>query len=97
MKILTAENFDSAISAGTVVVKFGATWCAPCRTMGPLLQKLSDDKGIPVYEVDIDDYPELANRFSVRSVPHVLVFKDGVISGERVGLARPDVLAKMVD
>lgn len=67
-------ELDTGISA----VKFGATWCAPCKTLGKTLGKVKDEfPNIQFLSVDIDDQPAQAKDYRIRSVPTVILFRDG--------------------
>jgi thioredoxin 1 len=78
---LTPEDFESKVieARHPVLVDFYADWCAPCRVVGPVVDQLAEDYAnrIGVYKVDVDTSPELASRFGVRSIPTLVVFKDG--------------------
>lgn len=62
-----------------VLVDFFATWCGPCQTLAPILKQVKDDlgEGVSVIKIDIDKNPAVAAQFQVRSVPTMLLFKDG--------------------
>jgi len=79
MRQIKAEEFDKATSTGLVLIDFGAEWCGPCKTMLPVLQRLSQelDGRLSVYSVDIDQSPDLAARQGVMSVPTIVLFKQG--------------------
>jgi thioredoxin 1 len=65
-------------SNGKFVVKFGATWCVHCKTVNQTLEKLAPDfSGIKFAHVDIDDHPQLAKKYSIKSVPTVIMIEDG--------------------
>jgi len=76
---LTNDNFDSMISGGLVLVDFWATWCGPCRMQAPILDELDAELGdkVKVCKLDVDDYPEIAKRFKVFSIPTMLIFRNG--------------------
>lgn len=69
---------------GPVLVDFGATWCPPCRAMDPVIARLSRE--FQVVKVDVDDEAELAARYRVSSIPRILIFLDGNIIGDHVGV-----------
>ena len=72
-----------------VLVDFFATWCNPCRILGPIVDELAEEReDIKVCKVDIDEQPELASRYRIMSVPTLMVLKDGKIMEQSVG-AKP--------
>ncbi|HTJ84313.1 MAG TPA: thioredoxin, partial [Polyangiaceae bacterium] len=77
----TDVNFESdVLGSGTpVLVDFTATWCGPCKALAPIVEKLADEyEGkVRVGKLDIDDAPATAAKYGVRSVPTVMVFKNG--------------------
>lgn len=74
---LNKENFDGTIQSGTVLVDFWATWCGPCRMQAPILEQLDAKQlpGLTIGKVDVDEQPELANRYGITSIPTLVVFK----------------------
>ncbi len=85
---LDANSFDKAISQGTVLVDFWAEWCGPCKSLGPILDDLSNEvgEGILISKVDIDNAQEIAAKFKVRSIPAIFIFKDGELVNQFIGL-----------
>lgn len=77
-----------------VLVDFFATWCGPCKMMAPVLDEVALEKQgkAAVYKVDVDQEPELAQRFGVMSVPTLIVFKGGSIAHQYVGVQSKQVL-----
>ena len=78
---VSGENFMSDVvqRSGVSVVRFWAPWCPPCRRMEPIFDALAEDMGDRAHfaELDIDQAPEVAGGLGIRSVPTMLVFKDG--------------------
>ncbi|GAB2897177.1 thioredoxin [Microvirgula curvata] len=85
----TTFDFETDViqSKTPVLVDFWAPWCPPCRAIAPSLEEISDElEGkLQVIKVDIDQNPELAQRFGVRSIPTLKVFVDGKVAKEIVG------------
>ena len=84
------ETFDDIIKGDKpVLVDFFATWCGPCRMVGPVVEEISRERSdIKVCKVNVDEQPELAGEFGVMSIPTLLVFKGGKLVNQAVG-ARP--------
>ena len=95
MERVSDKDFDAKVldSEKPVVVKFTASWCAPCRAFNPiLLEAEKDHPHITFYEVDVEADPELAEDYEVRSLPTTLIFKDGIVEGTAKGLVTKTVL-----
>jgi thioredoxin len=95
---LTTADFDSAIAGGLTVVDFWAAWCGPCRAMAPQLERAARLR--PQYrfaKVDVDEQPGLAQRFGVRSIPTLAVFRDGRLLGTAAGVIGADDLVAALD
>ena len=77
------KSFESAVKkkSGVVLVDFHATWCGPCKTLSPEIDKLAKKyKGkASIVKVDVDKAPKVSNEFKVKYIPHVLLFKDGKV------------------
>ncbi|WP_392445795.1 thioredoxin [Sneathia vaginalis] len=67
----------AVLEKGVTVVDFFATWCGPCRALGPVLDELSMEVEYRIVKVDVDKYPDLATFYGVRSIPTLVIFKDG--------------------
>jgi thioredoxin 1 len=93
-------NFETDVlkSDVPVLVDFTATWCGPCKALAPIVEKLADDFAgqVRVGKCDIDDSPGTAAKFGVRSVPTVMVFKNGQKIAQHVGLTNRDKLVQLL-
>jgi thioredoxin 1 len=83
------ESFEADVLRSTtpVVVDFWAEWCGPCRMIGPALEEISDELAgrVTVAKINIDEYPEWASKFNVRSIPTMMVFRDGELVATKLG------------
>lgn len=89
VKSVNDSNFDTVVTNSTVpvLVEFGAEWCGPCKRMAPILSQLAArDESIKVLKLDIDESPTTTAKFGVRSVPTMILFKDGKPVATKVGL-----------
>ena len=97
---LNDENFDAEVSKSQqpVLVDFGATWCGPCKVLAPIVEKLADENvgKYKICKVDIDDAPKISAKFGVKSVPTILVFKNGEKSAQHVGLTNKEKLLTLL-
>ena len=100
IKDLNHENFENEISNSTlpVLVDFWAEWCGPCKTLTPILEELSLEleKKLQVAKVNLDESQDLASKFSIRSIPTLLLFKDGELIDTKVGLLPKNDLSEWI-
>jgi thioredoxin 1 len=96
----TDSNFqETALSGGVSVVDFWAEWCGPCRLIGPIIDELSKeyDGKASIGKVNVDDNPEISLKYGVRSIPTILIIKDGEVVDKQVGLTtKANLEAKLV-
>lgn len=96
---LSSDNYNSFVSQGVVVVKFYASWCNPCTRYAPIFMQVARDQnasGIKFAQVNVEKYPELAQRAKLRSLPSTVIYKNGHIVVTRAGLLDATTLRKML-
>lgn len=96
---LTEAEFDSTVREGVSLVDFWAGWCGPCKMLAPVIEKISEHYAgkAKVCKVDIDEQMGLASRFGIMSIPTVLVFKNGELVQQTVGVQPEIVYTQMLD
>lgn len=94
------SNFSEIIKGTTsVLVDFSAEWCGPCKMMGPVLEQLKRRMGdrIRILKVDVDENTELASKYNIRSVPTLMLFRDGKILWSGIGVMTSDHLENVIN
>lgn len=87
----TEQELNELLNNGDVLVDFFATWCGPCRMLGPVLEEL-DGEGFPVQivKIDTDEAPDLAMKYNVQAIPTLLFFSNGKLVNKTMGFQRKD-------
>ncbi len=95
---LTAENFDSTMTGGgLVLVYFWAAWCGPCRMFGPIFEKASERHPDAVFgKVDTEAEPELAATFNVASIPTLMIIRDNIVLYAQPGALPEAALEQLI-
>jgi thioredoxin 1 len=85
---LNGSNYDETVKSGIVLVDFWAPWCGPCKMQTPILEKVAAAVGSKavISKVNVDEAPELAARYGIRSIPTLILLKDGEVVQQYIGL-----------
>ncbi|MBR1841366.1 MAG: thioredoxin [Alphaproteobacteria bacterium] len=97
---LTDNQFESSVlnSKGLVLVDFWAEWCGPCRQLGPILEAIDNNmQDVTIYKMNVDDSPAVAGQYGLRSIPTMLLFKDGKQVDTKVGLQSESTLTSWLE
>ena len=98
---ITKENFEEVVLKNQlpVLVDFWATWCGPCKMIGPIVEEIAEElEGkVAVGKINVDKQPELANRYGIMSIPTLLVFKNGEITNKKIGYMPKEKILEMLD
>ena len=100
VKVLTSENFDAEIQAAPLaMVDFWADWCGPCKMVSPVIDGLATayDGKVFVGKVNVDDEPELAEKFQIQSIPNIVFFKNGQMIDRKIGVIPEDAFRAVLD
>ena len=96
---INKNNFENEVlnSDKTVLLDFWASWCAPCRRVVPIVEEIADERrDIKVGKINVDEEPELANKFSIMSIPTLVVIKNGKIVQQVSGARPKNVILEML-
>lgn len=98
-RILNNNNFDETIKNGVVLVDFWATWCGPCKMLAPNVEEIAKEyEGRAVVgKVDVDENPELSERFGIMSIPALFVFVNGEVKEKLIGYRLKMQIAEVLD
>ncbi|MGE5627394.1 MAG: thioredoxin [Solirubrobacterales bacterium] len=100
-KVISSNEFNSEVlnSKDVVMVDFFATWCGPCKMLAPVLEELSNEMSgkAKVYKLDVDQSRDIAEKYEIRGVPTVMIFKNGEAVDTMVGFQPKEMLKNKLE
>ena len=98
---VTDQDFQEKVldSDKPVLVDFWAEWCGPCKAIAPMLSELAEEyrDKVTIVKLNVDENPKTSQRFNVRSIPTLILFKNGQVEGQKVGALRKSDLVAFLD
>ena len=98
---ITDDNFDNEVlkSSKPIVVDFWAEWCGPCKQISPILEEIGELKKdkLKIFKLNVDENPQTSQKFGVRGIPTLMLFKDGNLVDTKVGSLPKNMLESWLD
>ncbi len=99
--VVTDADFQEKVlnSKGVVVVDFWAPWCGPCLILSPILEELAEEFGdkMQLAKLNVDENPQTAAKYGIQGIPTVIIFRDGQVTAQLVGLQPKDVFKEKIE
>ena len=97
VKQITDKEFDEAVKTGKVLVDCYAEWCGPCKMLSPIIDELSEElSDVNFYKLNVDESDEVVRKYSVMSIPALLIFEDGELKNTSVGFKNKDQVKELL-
>ncbi len=97
----TDDTFDADVTNNekAVLIDFWAEWCGPCKMIAPILSEAADEYAdkLAIVKLNVDENPNTAQKFSIRSIPTLILFKDGAVQAQKLGAMSKSQLTEFID
>ncbi len=98
IKEISDRDYEQLVSQGKVIVDFWAPWCGPCSMLGPVIEEVAKElQNVTIVKINVDDYPELAGKHGVLSIPTLLYYLDGKLADTSVGVVSKSMILTKLD
>ncbi len=99
MKVINENEFNDEVAQGLVVVDFFATWCGPCHIMEQVLEQIEEqtDNKVKIIKVDVDQSTKLTEEFNIKSIPTIMIYKDGERKESHIGVWQEDEIIEILE
>jgi thioredoxin 1 len=98
-KLINSKNFSKTVSKGITLINFWAPWCTPCKIQSPIIDRLKNKIGdrINIAKINVEENSDLADVFGIISIPTLLIFKDGKIIKQLIGVQKDEILLEEIN
>ena len=98
VKKINSDQMNEVTSSKLAVIDFSATWCNPCKMLAPVLEEVSEElSDVDFFNMDVDDNQDIAQQYSIASIPAILVFKNGEVADQTVGFQPKQALIDFIN
>ena len=98
VELIKDTNYEEKIKSGKVVIDCFADWCGPCKMLSPVLDNISSElKVVNFYKINVDDAEKITKDYNIVSIPTLLIFENGVLKNQVVGLRSKDELLEIIN
>lgn len=98
VRLIKSEEFNETIKNGIVFVDFFAKWCGPCKMISPIIDEISNEiENVTFVKVDVDESGDIASKFSIMSIPTLMIFKNGELKSKNVGFMSKSEIVNFIN
>lgn len=98
VRLIKSDEFNEVIKNGIVFVDFFAKWCGPCKMISPVVDEISNEiEDVTFVKIDVDESSDIASRFSIMSIPTLMIFKNGELKSKNVGFMSKSEIVNFIN